>query len=120
MVLAGTVVFGGTYRIAIFDGMVRIAVSDGMVRILMSERPWKFSSEVRRSSFMINELLEVVMKKREKCDCCFGTGLCTTFFVDDFSPCMNCNGKGYFEYDDGKDSMDKPPTEAFDQPARSE
>ncbi|MCI5133637.1 MAG: hypothetical protein D3920_00910 [Candidatus Electrothrix sp. AW2] len=34
----------------------------------------------------------------EKCDCCQGTGLCTTFFVDDFSSCMNCNGTGFLKY----------------------
>lgn len=43
----------------------------------------------------------------EDCDCCNGKGLVTTDFVDDWSPCMNCNGTGKLKYN----TDDKPEEE---------
>ncbi len=41
-------------------------------------------------------MIEEVIK--EKCDCCNGKGLLPSFFIDDLSPCMNCNGSGTLKY----------------------
>ncbi len=42
----------------------------------------------------IPDARNAVAAQGARCDCCQGTGLLTTFFVDDLSPCQNCNGSG--------------------------
>lgn len=44
-----------------------------------------------------------LMKTIEECDCCFGTGMLPETGGDE-SPCINCNGTGFYKYD-------PPPTE---------
>lgn len=42
----------------------------------------------------VHDAREAAVAHDAQCDCCQGTGLLTTFFVDDLSPCQNCNGSG--------------------------
>jgi DnaJ-class molecular chaperone len=67
----------------------------------------------KKGSILLNG---VFIKKREECESCLGTGLCTTFFNDDHSSCMTCNGKGYFEYFDKKGPTSGPTNKKRDLP----